>query len=165
MHEAGHAVAALVLGCRLHKVTVADGCFHAEVDPPGNLLGFADTREEADALMTLYWAGAAAEMRARCPYPPGWNGDVSDAIMLIGWSAAGVFTAAEERLVAKLRPYQGQIKNPAKMALYDRYGGGARAIVREHWGAVVAVADQLHQAGSLTGEEVHEIAMTAAWRP
>lgn len=77
--------------------------------------------------------------------------------MLIGWSVAGVFSAAEERLVAKLRPYQGQIKNPAKKALYDRYGGGARAIVREHWSAIQEVAAMLVEHGELTGEQVRGV--------
>lgn len=157
LHEAGHAVAALALGYPLLGVTIADGRFHAEVEPPGNALGAADTREEADDLMALLWAGAAAEMRARCPYSPGWTGDVGDAIRLIRWSADGVFTAAEERLVAKHRPYKDKIKDTLKQRLYERFGGGARAIVREHWSAIQEVAAMLVEHGELTGEQVRGV--------
>lgn len=157
LHEAGHAVAALALGYPLHGVTIADGRFHAEVDPPGNALGAADTRREADDLMTLLWAGAAAEMCGEVAYLAGWTGDVGDAIALIQLSPTGVFRKAEKQLVAKHCLYTDKIKDKLKRKLYDQFGGGARELVGEHLAVIREVAAMLVEQGELTGEQVRAV--------
>ena len=111
-------------------------------------MGAADTRREADDLLTLLWAGAAAEMYGEIADLSGWTGHVSDVIALIQLSAAGV---------AKHCLYSDTIKDKLKMRLYNQFGGGARELVREHWPAIQEVAAMLAQRGEMTGAQVKEV--------
>lgn len=160
IHEAGHAVVAMVHGAQLDE---------AEIQPDGrggvglltnhynDALGAVKTRYDGLRLMALHWAGAAAEMRAGYRDTWGWVGDASFAIDLLRFSDDGVWTKAEEAFVAKFRPGRSKITPELMMTLYKRFGKEARAIVREHWPAVVAIADLLEQHGTLTGDQMHDV--------
>lgn len=160
IHEAGHAVVAMVHGARLDEAEILPngrGGVEFLTNPYNDTLGVVKTRHDGLRLMALHWAGAAAEMRAGYRDTWGWGGDASFAIDLLRFSDDGVWTKAEEAFVARYRPGRTKITPELMMTLFKRFGVGARAIVREHWAAVVAIADLLEQHGVLTGDAMHDV--------
>lgn len=159
IHEAGHAVVAMTHGALLDEAEIQSdgrGAIGFKELPYSSFV-IATDRGLALKLMTLHWAGAAAEMRAGFRDPWGWGDDAFWTIELLRYSNDGVFTKAEEALVARYRPGRTKITPDLMMTLYKRFGKEARAAVREHWAAVIAIADMLEQHGVVTGDVMHDV--------
>jgi hypothetical protein len=167
MHEAGHAVAAIVLGIKLVRASIENTRL-----PSGILLqGFTETdgprpediREGGEAvampLMVQLFAGPMAEIRLHdelgTSFPKGIDSHDQRNIWAFAMLAVCECTAKDGDQVIteeeKLR------KKPLIDELYKKAGESAIQLVRSHLDEIKAVADSLIAKRTLTGDEVTSI--------
>ena len=167
VHEAGHAVAAAILGCPIKEVNII---------PDGDTLGvcrfenepepYSAERIERDLIIT-YAAWAAQETYTGALCPPGTTtSDRHDADQLLArwevivgvelpeyfrhWTANYDITA-EERDALFMSEHMRRIEH--EVVLFER----ADALVRENWPKIEAVAAALLKDRRLSGEQVLQI--------
>lgn len=127
-HEAGHAVAATVLGL---------GVRDAWIGPPprhGGECNHIDEGGGAIKHLVYTMAGPVAEARYRTMKPDRWGSDATD----IG------------KLLLRFSP-----QDRAEAAAHAR--AMAQALTTKYWSAIRSVADALLESGKVTGETVAQL--------
>jgi hypothetical protein len=130
VHEAGHAVACLVLGIPMIAVTIADGFYlHRDRYRPPHGLGVT-------ALVTMCLSGPAAETALCGPITDG--GDRAD--------------------IATARSYLGGDEFATAVEMYRLQGSAAR-LVGSPWAQVRirAIAAALLARGTLTADQIYDL--------
>jgi len=156
IHEAGHAIAAVLLDLGLRDVSIGKRRL-----PNGMLIG-GDFRWAGVALedlagkgdmaippMTLYLAGPVAEFRINpSPLDPNVSDDFHRALEMAEHAAGEVTDLGQGH-------FQIATTTSAKMAIYAKGRGAAGALVDEHWPTIEALADLLQARRTMTGQEVY----------
>ena len=140
-HESGHCTAAIAFAIPIIRVTIADRPhLHRELYHPPDA-GFG-----LECMVTLCLAGPEAEKEFCGPIT-----DNSDRID---------YQMAYEYLARQLHPLQVG-------AELTRYRDAAQRLVRSQWAQqrILRVADSLLQNGSLSAEEIYELAAALASAP
>jgi len=130
IHEAGHAVACLVLGIPMVAVTIADGFYlHRDRYRPPRGLGVA-------CLVTMCLSGPAAET-ALC---------------------GSITNGGDREDIATARSYLGGDEFAATVELHRLQGSAAR-LVGSRWAQVRirAIADALLACGTLTADQIYDL--------
>lgn len=147
-HEAGHTVAALALKVKFGRAWLTGQTFDnidAGVEWQGS--GLRMRRATATRFMDVIAAGQVAEALAtgeRVQRLNGrWNGDLWEAFV----------TALDAGLPHGVRAIHAHIREREDPV---------RAILTEHWGAVVAVAEALDCRGELTAGQIRAVARRGA---
>lgn len=149
VHEAGHAVAALLLDLRFNRATViAEADNEGSVDMDNPLLGWergdGPRRTALEAWVKSLYAGWAAEMLVLGQADAPWYTDFDSAEYWIAESGLGVRGAR----------YVGD-------EAYDRYAGRLRAaaldLLRPHTAIIEAVGRELAKRDTLTIAEIEAI--------
>jgi ATP-dependent Zn protease len=165
VHEAAHAVAAVVLGVNLNSVDVRRRRL-----PDGRLsVGFTDTgpqdlsdtsesreSEGRCALIQAMVGGVAeAELNPKMWEHTGMEGDLADARRI----AAMVFCEPVRRPDGRYEiSSEQQARHQREInELIDSCNKSARNLVTSYWPEIVQVANELLERESLTGAEVEEI--------
>lgn len=139
LHEAGHAVSAVVRGEPIHEVGLSDD--------NGWVAAYCRIDSRKLSLQTLY-AGQAADRKARgvCWERPGTT-DVDD----------------QNRIRFKLEqmcPYSGQDAEDKREHARETASNQAIKLVNRNWPKILAVAERLYRQGRLTGDEVQQMVNT-----
>jgi hypothetical protein len=163
IHEAGHAVSAIVLGLNLNSVDI-----RRRRMPDGRLsMGFTDTgplgisgdgdREgQGRILLIQSMTGplAEGELNPRFVEDGGMERDMADGRTIAAIALCESRPRADGRREIAPREIE---RNRARIdAMVDSCAQEAGAIVAAHWPAIVRVANLLLECKSLTGDEVRE---------
>ena len=165
MHEAGHAVAAVVMGMKLNGVDI-----RRQRLPDGRLsVGYTDCpvrnkvldQESLMPALIQCFAGPLAEMHIhqRAMETTAFEGDREDALRLAALAVCERVDTGdgwEEVPVAEINRNSARIDDLIKLAIEK-----ATELVDEHMSAIAEVADALTDRGSLTGDEVAAIVNAA----
>ncbi len=158
IHEAGHAIAAILLGLDLLEVSIGERHL-----PGGMLIGgdfkwrgvtlpdLAGKGDMAIPPITLYLAGPVAErkMNPNAINPAVLSDDFVRALEMASY-AAGIVTDMGGGC------YQVAATRHDQMAMYTKGRDAAGVLVDEHWPTIEALADLLQVRRSMTGGEVAE---------
>ncbi len=137
IHESGHAVAALTFGIPIISVSIAE-------DRPHLRRGRYRAHDEGfglEAIVTLCLSGPEAEREFCGPITD--NNDYTDYQMARGYLA-------------------DRVPNPLQAAAeLARFRDAARRLVRSPWGRqrITVLADALLRHGTLSGEQIFEVAV------
>jgi ATP-dependent Zn protease len=165
MHEAGHAVAALIMGMNLNGVDI-----NRRRLPDGRLsVGYTDCPVETKMFdeeslipaMIYCFAGPLAEshIHERAIETTAFEGDQQEAFSLAALAVCERVDkgdGSEEVPVAEIKRNRARIDDLIKLALEK-----AAELVDEHIRAITEVADALTDRRSLTGDEVAAIVNAA----
>jgi hypothetical protein len=159
-HEAGHAVAAVVLGLDLEYVDIRRGerpdgtrdDAHVFTKHPPLREFVGKGYEFARAQMVMTCAGPAAEVKisplavvfgaARKDYP--------DALRFAGLALSEVLPDDTPRPLT-------EAEEAERLVLFERAKAEAAAFVEEHWDAIQRVAARLVETKYLTGTQIAEL--------
>jgi hypothetical protein len=158
IHEAGHAVAAIVLDLGLLEVSVGKRRL-----PGGMLIGgdfkwagvtlpdLAGKGDLAIPPITLYLAGPVAEMKVnpKAFNPAAPSDDFLQALKMAEYASGEDFDLGGGH-------HEVRATQRAQLVLYQKGRDAAGALVDEHWPTIEALADLLQSRRSMTGGEVTE---------
>jgi ATP-dependent Zn protease len=149
-HEAGHAVANLVQGLTVDRVSIIPGeGFNGRCRSPGALgYRFSNARQRraiGRAIIVACYGGIEAE-RFIDPGAPEYHADDDMAIAL-----------EQSRLLEVFPRYMRRVGDEWHMAYLERLRGEARRLVKRHRAAVAALAEELLCREELDGAQVEEL--------
>lgn len=157
LHEAGHAVVSVLVGCRIHRVQIdADAsAFHLAADGAefGRIQYMPGQRLSPKRQVFIFLAGHAAVMldEGRASDPPLIERIVEDG-------ATDDFIAAMKLIGSILPDRLRGVDEDDNIGLAIGYcWGEVLRLLDDHWGAVEDVAEALIQRQSLDGAEVADI--------
>jgi hypothetical protein len=171
-HEAGHAVAAVVLGLRLNGVSIK--CRRL---PDGRIsLGFTDCpimtadvagkgEETAHPILTQCLSGPMAETRTdsmpmrRDVVESAFQDDFAGARMVATVAVCTSVDRGDGKMF--FPPEEIQRRQPQLSAMIRRALEAAEQLVSDHWSAIAKVSSLLLERQELTGDEVAEIVRAA----
>jgi hypothetical protein len=168
IHEAGHAVAAIVLGLGLKLVRVrprvrSDGliqwgltetpCSDAELENPDSALPH----------LIQGYSGLAAEMKIN-PRCTEWNGGFEDRSRAEQIAITATRDTADMGDHLVVTPEELKRKRPRAKALLDSAWVAAVCLVEDHWPAIRKVAAVLEKCQDLNEDEVAGIMKTTRTR-
>jgi ATP-dependent Zn protease len=160
-HEAGHAVAAIVLDIELTKVDlhprqIESGRFTSgrTLSPPVKVEGIG--ADKALPHIIVLGAGALAEQVVN-PHALEGNGHHADAISVRGIAQAALCESIEKDGDRVVPQDEFERKRESMVALIDRGLDAAAELVRQHLDAIRAVAKALLERRELSGDEVRAI--------
>jgi hypothetical protein len=184
-HEAGHAVASVVLGLQFESVDIQPRAFGGAegFNPRSDSLGrlwrtpkpagwYYDRRrgrERAEAAIVSVLAGPTAEYRLRGLVGPvrlrRWSSDWESVCEMAesqrdSWRLVDAFYRQIDRLEARGldSDVAYRVAESRRRAVYLRpLRARARELVERHWPEIEAVAEALMRRGSLTGRGVQRI--------
>jgi ATP-dependent Zn protease len=140
-HEAGHAVVGYVVGGTITHASIVSGAGHSgkvRIDHPG-----VSRVEECGRDARIALGALAAEMKRK--------GGTYEGI----GATMDKFMARE--LLVEAATLQGDDPDAVLRTSIQNAMDEATAIIEEHWNAVEALAAELLQRKSLTGEEAEEV--------
>ena len=152
LHEAGHAVARSHFGETVEHATIVRSPHVLTQHRPLYLEQRWQLRRIARQEAVVAWAGVAAQYR-HVTDPDAYDED-SDFEFDVMESAADDMARLEELLT---RHCAGASKGVVADHIDCLYFGAARSLVRRRWRQIEAVATDLYQRGTLTGEEVQRV--------
>lgn len=172
IHEAGHAVAATVLGMDLRKVDI----LRRRLPDGTQSLGFTECpvrvtegqygRDLARSHIMQTMAGPMAEMAVNSAEVAGlgaFENDRGNAIRCAAMAVCELEVVNGRQSI--IRPEQMERKQGEIDALCEAGVEDANLFIVEHWASILAVADALLKRRSLTGAEVAAIVANAARTP
>jgi hypothetical protein len=158
VHEAGHAIAAILLDLGLLKVSIGKRRL-----PGGMLIGgdfkwsgvtlpdLAGKGDLAIPLITLYLAGPVAEMKInpKAFNPAAPSDDFLQALKMAKYASGEDFDFGGGH-------HEVRTTQRAQLVLYQKGRDAAGVLLDEHWPMIEALADLLQVRRSMSGSEVED---------
>ena len=160
IHEAGHAVVAVLVGKELRSITlgikhlpngkIASGTFNCGML---NVSEIARHPELATPHIMVHLAGPLAEgkVNPQIPAPSMQIGDYRTAMELAALATGKIMRSGPRQ------PQRLKIDDAQRDAFYTEAAKKADALIVEHWPKIKAVADILQMRRAMTGQEVADL--------
>ncbi len=159
IHEAGHAVAAVLLDMGLRQVHVG-----VKKLLNGKLIGgkfewrgvvlpaLAGKGDEVVPLIAMYLAGPLAEKKInpKAINPKALGDDFTQALAIAEYAAGEITDLGKGE-------FRLTFRDDYRWTIYEKGRLAALALVNEHWATIETIAELLQSRRSMTGEEVGEI--------